>query len=142
MIAKLVPLIGSLIIVFIYGIFVFKLYQTLNTISQENRKMVAGLVWLVFVPILGLVWQFIVITKISSSLKLEFEKHKIPIKNNLGFGIGIAYCVLICFSLLPILGGLMFLGCLVCWTIYWVKIVGFKKQLENELFISQINSIK
>jgi hypothetical protein len=142
MIAKLVPLIVCLIIVLIYAVFVFKLYQTLNTISIKNRKIVPGLVWLVFVPFLGLIWQFIVIVKTASSLKLELKEHHIPIKDNLGFGIGIAYTVLICLSILPILGGLLFLASTVCWIIYWVRIVRYKKQLENGMFLSQIDSIK
>ncbi|MDQ3048182.1 MAG: hypothetical protein M3R27_11595 [Bacteroidota bacterium] len=137
---------GIIIIAVIIGIavgliplifYLLTLQNTLKEVSPENQKMPPGQVWLILIPLFGLIWQFIVVNRIADSLKAEFAKRAVQVEEDRpGYGIGIAYCILYCCSVVPLLGIFASLGGLVCWIIYWVKIAGYKKTLENSRFIT------
>ncbi|MCW3083786.1 MAG: hypothetical protein JWP12_1152 [Bacteroidetes bacterium] len=124
-------------IVFIIGLVLVILYlltlqRTLEAVSPENQKMPPGQVWMVFIPLFGIVWQFIMVNRIADSLKAEFQKRNIQAdEDRPGAGIGIAYCVLGCCCVIPLLNFLAIIGYFVCWIIYWVKIAGYKRKLEQ-----------
>ncbi len=121
--------IGMLLMVIFY---LLTLQRTLEAVSPENQKMPPGQVWMVFIPLFGIVWQFIMVNRIADSLKAEFQKRNVQVNEDRpGAGIGIAYCVLNCCCVVPILNILAIIGYLVCWIIYWVKISGYKRQLEQ-----------
>lgn len=104
--------------------------NTLKEISPENRQMQPGEVWLTIIPLFGMVWQFFVVDRMSKSLKAEFLKRNIQIaEEKPGYSIGIAFCVLQCCGIIPILGGFAGIGGLVCWIIYWIKIADYKTLL-------------
>jgi hypothetical protein len=130
--------------VFLVPFILFLLTQqnTLKAISPANRSMQPGEVWLQLIPLFGMVWQFIVVSKIAASLqrellagnKFSFEDSRQPAHSELygekpTYNIGIAYCILFCCSIIPVLGGLASLGGLVCWIIYWVKVSEYKNRI-------------
>jgi len=45
----------------------------LRAVSAHNRKMQPGEVWLQLIPLFGLVWKFIVVTRISQSIRSEIN---------------------------------------------------------------------
>ncbi|MCX6294778.1 MAG: hypothetical protein NTX97_01720 [Bacteroidetes bacterium] len=121
-------MIGLIPIIF----YLLTLQKTLNEVSPENRQMPPGQVWLILIPLFGMVWAFIVVNRIADSLKAEFAKRNVPVdEDRPGYSIGLTYCILYCCSIIPILGGLAAIGGLVCWIIYWVKIAGYKTKLEQ-----------
>ena len=92
-------------------------------------------VWLMLIPLFGIVWQFIIINRIADSLKSEFAKRNISIdEERPAYSIGLTYCILFCFGWIPILGVLASIGGLVCCIIYWVKIDGYKTKLQQTKF--------
>ena len=117
--------------------------NTLHAVSTHNRKMQPGEVWLQLIPLFGLVWKFIVVNKISQSIRAEindrnsnsflgeanpvFVNDMVPLPT---YGIGIAYCILGLCGFIPVLGWFAF-GWLVCWIIYWTQIVGYKNKFIN-----------
>ena len=112
--------------------FLLTLQNTLKAVSPENRKMPPANVWLMLIPFFGIVWQFIVVNRVADSLAAEFDKRGISLdKPRPGREIGLAYCILYCCSIIPVLGSFASVAGLVCWIIYWVKIAGFKNQLES-----------
>lgn len=112
--------------------FLLTLQNTLKAVSPENRRMSPGQVWLVFIPVFGVVWQFIVVNRIADSLADEFYKRNILNQEaRPGYSVGIAYCILGVCSIIPFLGTLASLAALVCWIVYWVKVAGYKRQLES-----------
>lgn len=127
LIIVLVALLIALIPIIFY---LLTLQNTLKEVSPENQAMPPGQVWMILIPLFGLVWQFIVVNRIADSLKAEFQKRNIPSdEDRPGYSIGLTYCILYCCGIIPVLGVLASLAGLVCWIIYWVKISGYKQKL-------------
>ena len=122
-------------------LFLITQQNTLKLIQTQNRRISPGQVWLQLIPFFGLVWQFVVVSRIADSINNEmatggstfsFENQPSYYRpeEKPTYGIGIAYCVLACVSIIPLIGGLAGLAALICWIIYWVKLHGCKNQLQ------------
>jgi hypothetical protein len=111
--------------------YILTLQKALNRCAPENRAMEPGLVWLLLIPCVSIVWHFFVVLNMAKSLGAEFQKRGITEEPEPGKVIGLIMCILPCFSIIPIIGGLFGLGYLVLWIIYWVKIAGFSSKLEG-----------
>lgn len=80
------------------------------------------MVWLMFIPLFNLVWQFIVVLNMAKSLAAEFQKRGIAEDPKPGQTLSLVMCIgnLICGPV----------G-LVCWIIYWVKIAGYSSKIAE-----------
>lgn len=68
----------------------------------------------------------------ADSLKAECASKNLKVdEDGPGIGIGLAYCILFCCSLIPFLGILAALGGFICWIIYWVKINDYENKLRQ-----------
>jgi hypothetical protein len=96
------------------------LQKTLNRCSPECRAMNPGMVWLLFIPLFNIVWQFIVVLNMAKSLAAEFQKRGMAEDPNPGQTLGLVMCIgnLICGPV----------G-LICWILYWVKIAGYSGKI-------------
>ncbi|MFC2129181.1 hypothetical protein ACFLQX_00205 [Bacteroidota bacterium] len=113
--------------------YLLTMQNTLKLISAESRKMEPGEVWLCIIPFFGIIWNFIVVSKMAESLQLEFEKKGIQeAEDKPGYSIGMAYCICYAAAIIPFLGYMAAVGGFVCWIIYWVKVDGFRKKLEGD----------
>ena len=120
----------SLAVLLLPAIFyLLTLQKALKRCSPENRAMAPGMVWLMFVPLLNLVWHFFVVINVAKSLGAEFQKRGMTEEANPGQTIGMVMCILACCGIIPLLGVLCSLGALVCWIIYWIKIAGFSAKI-------------
>ena len=114
--------------------FLLTLQNTLKEVSIENRKMEPGMVWLMFIPLFGMVWQFIIVNRLADSLRDEFVKKNVRTSEaRPGFAIGLTFCILFCCSIIPYLGLLTSIAGLVFWIIYWVKINGYREKLKQSV---------
>ena len=114
------------------------LQSTFNSISVENRKMPAGNVWLLLIPVFSIIWHFIVVGNLSDSIKAEALSKKLFLNEaRPAYSVGLAMCILDCFAIIPVLNIITVLISLICWIIYWVKINGYK----NMLFSARFNNI-
>lgn len=146
-----------LLLVFIGIAVLFLLTQqnTLKAVRRENRLMQPGLVWLQLIPVVGQIWQFIVVLRIAKSIRKEikfvqgdslFGSSDLSVAEKLTrratLAIGITYCTLTLvgasFNLFMTAGqespltaivGLIFLTGIVCWIIYWVRLAQSRKIL-------------
>jgi magnesium-transporting ATPase (P-type) len=110
--------------------YILTLQKSLNKCAPENRAMQPGMTWLLLVPLVNLVWHFFVVINMAKSLSAEFQKRGIAEEAEPGKKLGMIMCVLFCCGIIPFLGMLCSLGGLVCWIMYWLKIVEFSKKLD------------
>ncbi|GAB4130913.1 MAG: hypothetical protein Fur0041_00620 [Bacteroidia bacterium] len=99
------------------GVYVVWLYQMSNTIqriSSANRTMLPGRVWLGLIPVFGLVWNFIIINAVADSLDAEIRQRNIIARNGSSSrGTGISAAVLMCTLVLPWIGTLLSIVCMI-----------------------------
>ena len=136
-------------------LFLITQQNVLSTVQPANRLMNPGLVWLQLIPLFGQLWQFIVVSKISDSIRKEFISTKddsiigisgagiAQLDNRPGFNIGIAYCILFTTGILInllhkaspdsiwLIGPLFTLSGMICWIIYWIELVKYKNRLKK-----------
>src|SRR5262245_51980891 len=92
--------------------------------------MEPGMVWLNLIPLFNVVWMFITATRLSESLRNEFYDRGWGRRTeDYGQGLGIATCALLLASNIPYAGCLFFIGWIVCFIMYWLKIAGYSSQL-------------
>jgi hypothetical protein len=147
----------ALLLAFLIPAILFVLAQqnTLRIISPENREMSPGSVWLQIIPVFGLIWQFFVVTRIAHSISKEMaskigesilDNAQVQITESDAsptYTIGMAYCALTTLSIiinystrhstsnLKLFGSFLFLIGMVCWIIYWVRLVNSKNKLAG-----------
>jgi len=127
---------GLVVIVFL-GLFyiplifyVLTLRKALSQCSPGSRTLSPGLVWLLLIPLFGLIWHFVIVVSLAKSLHNEFVKRNISEDQNPGLAIGLATCILPLLGVVPHVRGLG-LAALICWIVYWVKIAGYSARLEG-----------
>ncbi|MEP6597750.1 MAG: hypothetical protein ABJA71_17475 [Ginsengibacter sp.] len=145
----LIGLIFLLLFIIPVIFFLLTLQNTLKLISPENRKMPPGNVWLILIPLFGMVWQFIVIRKISEAISEECIKLNIDVNEKMpAYTIGLVYCFSSILYLIPILKTIGALVALVSWVTFWIKVYQYKRLLiankdnymldaEREIFHTQ-----
>lgn len=110
--------------------FCLTLSKTLGKCAPQNREMAPGMVWLLFVPLLNIVWQFLVVIKVAGSLAKEFQARNLALDNPApGKTIGLAMCIAGICGVIPVVNFIAGPAALICWIVYWVKIAGYSKQL-------------
>jgi len=126
-------------------IFFLQLQQkTLLAVAEENRLLKPGQVWLQLIPLYGLFWQFTVIKAIADSLRNELESRNKAsmlgmwdggeideVNIHPTYATGKAYAILVCISLIPIIGFMTGLFMLILWITYWGQLNKYRKMLED-----------
>jgi hypothetical protein len=121
--ACLVPIIGFL------GI----LQNALKKCAPVSRTMKPGKVWLVLIPLFGLIWQFNVVLNVSDSLENEFARVGIPCPTLKGtMAVGVAMCICNSCVLIPVrlLRDLILIVGFVLWIVYWGRIADLSRTLD------------
>lgn len=109
-------------------LFMLNLQNTLKAISPENRRMPPSNVWLLFIPLFNIVWQFIVVDKIAQSIAAECSRLNIHVtENKPTYGIGLAWNICNFLTIIPIIG---WLASFITFILYWVKVAEYKKLIQ------------
>ena len=134
-IAKLIAL--TTIVAIVFGIaliplifFCITLQRCLNRCSPQCRTMTPAKVWLLLIPLFSLIWQFVVVSRIASSLSNEFKLRKIIGEPEPGKSLGLAFCILFVFGLIPIVSIFACMAGMVCGILYWVKIAKYSAEIS------------
>ena len=114
--------------------YLLTLQKALAAIAPESRTMAPAQVWLLFVPLFNIVWQFIVVSRMSDSIKNECTRLNIPVaEERPTYALGLVMTLFYLGSLVlnrsnisPLFGGICIIASFVCWIVYWLKIVGYK----------------
>ena len=112
-------------------LYMLTLSRALKKCKPENQLMPPANVWLTFIPLFGIGWIFVVIIKVSGSLKLEYESRGIAENHDFSKGLGIAYASCNAAGIIPIIGWLAAIAGLVMWIVYWVKIKEYSSKLDT-----------
>jgi hypothetical protein len=71
----------------IYILFNISMQTAMNKVSQKNRRMEGGLIWLNLIPLLNIVWPFVFNNALRESYKKEFDELGIKERVNLISGM-------------------------------------------------------
>jgi hypothetical protein len=128
--------IPELIVLLVIGIillpgifFLLTLQKCLQRCSPQSRTMAPGLLWLMLIPLFNVVWQFIIVLRVASSLGNEFRLRNVSKESEPGQSIGLAVCILNLCGIIPVIGAFAAIAAFVCWIIYWVKIANYSSEL-------------
>jgi len=125
--------VGVLVGVAVQVLYLLTLQRALERCAPRNRTLSPGQVWLSLIPLFNIFWQFILVTRIASSLRREFDSRQTAQPgqpDDYGYGLGLAMCILSVTSFIPLIGIVCALASLVCWIAYWAKIAGYSRTLE------------
>ena len=90
--------VGGIILLGIFLIpwffFLLNLQNLLNRVSDHNRAMPAGYVWLNFIPIFNLGWFIYTVTKVRDSVKAEYRSRNWVLEGDFAYNVGLAAGVL------------------------------------------------
>lgn len=101
--------------------------DVMSLVRPSNRETGIGNILLTIIPLFNLVYGFIVYPKICESIKKEYEELGIPQEGDFGRGLSITFLILCILAFIPFVN----IACLIVWIIFWVKIDGYKKELEK-----------
>ena len=94
-IVLIVVFVALIIFLVPYIFYLITLQNTLKAVSPHNRLMPPGQVWLNLIPLFGMVWHFIVVDKISQSLRLELNERNITHDEpKPAYNLGLTMCIL------------------------------------------------
>ena len=138
-----------LAVVLIIAIFyLITLQKALNRVAPHNRLMEPGMVWLMLIPCVNIVWQFVVAIRVPDSLRNEFRERGQDDGSDYGKSIAIAQAVIGIVSTVisngarggnrqvaaagNLLGGLLSLVGLVLLIVFWVKVAAYSRRLAED----------
>lgn len=107
--------------------YITNLQGLLYKISEKNRMIHPDQLWYLLVPVVNIVYHFIVVDKINSSLKREFADNRtIHTDPNFTYRVGLAMCIFTCLIPFFAYAGVV---AFVFWILYWIKVSDMKDQL-------------
>jgi hypothetical protein len=133
-------------------LFCLTLYRTQSAVAEPNRELAPGLVWLEMIPLFNLVWGVIMVPRLSSSLRREFEDRGWRTEGEqFGLGVGmiwawgnVANAVIGVIEVIVELAGLegvslalslttlpIGVALLVLWIVYWVQMAQYGRRLRE-----------
>jgi hypothetical protein len=112
-----------LLVSLVIGLFVcYQLYVAARQLPLANRKLAPGLVFLLFVPLLNLVWLFVVVMKISQGYQEYFAANPRPGVGDCGYGIGLGWAISAICVFVPLVRLFAGLAALILMILYLVKL--------------------
>lgn len=115
-----------------YIFYLLTLSRTLELCHPQTRTMNPGEVWMVFIPLFGIVWHFIMIGRIADSLAVEFRNRNLPVEEQRpGYNTGLTALILMCCGMIPFIGILIVIVSFVFLIMYYNRIKSYKNRLEQ-----------
>jgi len=105
------------------------LYSAQTRIPEEHRKIPAGHVWLLLIPLFNLVWNFFVFPRVADSYKSYFNAQGRTEVGDCGRTVGLWYAICGAVSIVPCINYIAGPAALVLLIIYLVKIWSLRGQV-------------
>lgn len=119
-----------------YILFIRTQYTTIKSIQPANRLIQPYEVWLQLVPVFGLIWQFIVVSRMADSIRNEYQSQQHisflgigdgelqeKIKERVTYTTGFWFAVLLVCSFIPVIGLFIGIATLALWFTYWRQLI-------------------
>ena len=124
----LLIVLGIFVLPFIF--YILSLQRALEKCALSSRTLSPGSLWVLLVPLVNLIFHFIVVTGIARSLGNEFRRRNaVNIEPAPGQSIGMAMCICMVCGIVPVLGIFTSIAGFILWIVYWVKIVDYSRML-------------
>ena len=123
----LIGLVYLIVLIF----FCYSMFKTLQAVPAQYQRFPGWFVWLILVPIAGIVFTWIMLPfGIPHALKRFSEQKK---SNGLAdckviFSLGLAYAILVTLSMVPFLSLFTLAASFVILIIYWSQVTSFRKR--------------
>jgi len=129
-----------IVILAIQCLFLMTLSRCLARCARRNRTIEPGQVWLNLIPLFNLYWMYVTVTKVAESLENEFRDRGLHRKGETyarGIGLGYWGCMIgtQIIGIIPfvnMVSPLLAAAVAVLWILYWVKIAGYAKRLDQD----------
>ena len=102
----------------------------LEACAPESRTMQPNSVWWLLVPLVNIVFEFVVVLRVASTLVNEHQRRQRQGTPETGKEVGLAACIAGVAGLVPGLGPIACVVCLGCWIYYWVLLRRITNQLQ------------
>ncbi|HET6991264.1 MAG TPA: hypothetical protein VFJ43_08075 [Bacteroidia bacterium] len=108
-----------------------QMFRALELVS-ETAKMKPQNVWLTFIPLFGLYWQFAVVSAVADSLGQEYIRRGIIAREGRpGYNAGMTANILLCCAVIPTFGILVAIISNITRLIHLAKIKNYTAELGN-----------
>ncbi|WP_116964030.1 hypothetical protein [Fastidiosibacter lacustris] len=123
-----IALVIMVIIFYIFSIaFSFSVYKLLKAIPSDKKISPPWLAWMLFIPIVGYIFQWIVLPfGVGNALK-KYQEMEIKLRGDTLFILGLILVILPIVSLIPMTFPFTAITGVIIYIIYWVKIVQVRK---------------
>jgi hypothetical protein len=137
-----------LAVVLVIAIFyLLTLQKALSRVSQRNRLMEPGMVWLMLIPCVNIVWQFMIAVNVPGSLRNEFRDRGRDDGSDYGKSLALTQAILgivsgVVSNVLDTVPDLKRMGLVisgvgslvgfVLFILFWVKIANYSSQLAMD----------
>lgn len=121
--------------------FIGFLSRLLGKCSPSSRTMEPGMAWLLLIPIFSIIWGFLVVSALAKSLGNEFRLRNIEsVEPEPGKTLGMAMCVSQACAVVPFLSIFAAPVTLILWILYWVKLAGYARMLDQDTVMTRVNN--
>ena len=121
--------------------FIVFLGRLLSKCAPASRTMQPGMVWLSLIPVFGIIWSFLVVSALGKSLGNEFRLRSIAsTEPEPGKTLGMAMCVCQACGIIPFLNFLAAPATLVLWIMYWMKMAGYSRMLDQDAIMTRVTN--
>ena len=107
------------------------MYKPYSKVPEQFQVMKPGMVFLMMIPLFGLVWSFFIASQLPQSFKAYFDSVGDQTVGDAGKNIGLAWAICAACSIIPIVGGLAGLASLVLLIIFIVKLWGMAGRIND-----------
>lgn len=107
------------------------MYKPYSKLPAEFQQMKPGMIFLMLIPLFGLVWAFFIALQLPASFKSYFDSVGDTTVGEAGKGVALAWAICSACSLIPIVGGLPGLAGLVLLIIFIVKLWGMASRVSE-----------
>lgn len=107
------------------------LQNALMKCAPQCRAMHQSLLWLLFLPFIGLITNFLAVSDLADSFHAEFRRRGVPSTRDNTRKIGVAMNVCWVCSFFPLVGIPAIIASPVLWIVYWRRITKLSRRLDS-----------